>query len=256
MKAKLLLGTVITGFMGAVVMPLAAHAAVPTFQLQPFEFVGTAAECGVAGTDTVTAKWNTTMGNTAPALLLEKQGPTANCAAAGVDIVSSLEGQPVSSLTSLSFDYMDGGHCGGGAPRFNLGTNQGYAFLGCASGTQSSLGNGWTHVTFDATQIAAGLTASGVSSTATLDDLYIIFDEGTDTPVTGAGSVLIDNIGVNGQVVGSPTKPLAKDDCKNDGWKSFNPTFTNQGQCVSSVVANPNSQVRASKVMTTNLAQY
>lgn len=34
----------------------------------------------------------------------------------------------------------------------------------------------------------------------------------------------------------APTGPVSKDDCKNGGWESFtNPSFKNQGQCVSSV---------------------
>jgi hypothetical protein len=45
----------------------------------------------------------------------------------------------------------------------------------------------------------------------------------------------VTNVVVNGSVqqvqVGPPT---SKDQCKNGGWKSFNnPTFKNQGQCVS-----------------------
>ncbi|MEO8104911.1 MAG: hypothetical protein ABI602_01075, partial [Candidatus Saccharibacteria bacterium] len=34
-------------------------------------------------------------------------------------------------------------------------------------------------------------------------------------------------------------QPINKDQCKNDGWKKFNnPSYKNQGQCVSSVVSN------------------
>jgi hypothetical protein len=76
----------------------------------------------------------------------------------------------------------------------------------------------------------------------TLQDLYIIFDEGSDTPAGGTvgtpGTVHIDNISVNNQVVGSPTSASSKDDCKNNGWQSLldsnGKPFKNQGQCVSS----------------------
>jgi hypothetical protein len=34
------------------------------------------------------------------------------------------------------------------------------------------------------------------------------------------------------------TTPNTKDECKNGGWKTFNPAFKNQGQCVSSVARN------------------
>lgn len=36
--------------------------------------------------------------------------------------------------------------------------------------------------------------------------------------------------------------PSSKDECKKDGWMTFNnPTFRNQGDCVSWVQANPNA---------------
>ena len=241
MKIRLLLASIATSFMGAIALPLVASAATPAFQLQPFEFVGTAAQCGgTAGTDTVTAKWDSSTGNPAPSIQLQKLGATTNCAAAGVDIISPLEGGPLSALTELNFDYQDGGHCGAGAPRFNVQTDQGTAFLGCAGGTQTSAGDGWTHVVFSGAQLATAYAAAGISSpsTATLQDLSIIFDEGSDTPVGGtigtAGTVNIDNISVNADVVGSPTSPLNKDDCKNNGWKAFG-MFKNQGDCVSYV---------------------
>ena len=113
----------------AVVLALAltlAHAApaASSFKAKPFEFVGTAAECGgPAGTDTVTAAWVTHQGlpdaGTADhALLLEKLGATPNCAAAGAII----DGAGGITLTELGFDYRNGGHCGAGAPRYNVTT--------------------------------------------------------------------------------------------------------------------------------------
>ncbi len=245
-RIKVIIASIAASFLGALALPLVTYAApVPAFGLSPFEFVGTAEQCGgVAGTDIVTAQWDTSTGNPSPSILLQKNGPTTNCSAAGVDIVTSLEGGSLSALTELNFDYKDGGHCGAGAPRFNVQTDQGTAFLGCAGGTQTSLGNGWTHVVFTQSQLDAAYTAAGINNpaTATLQDLYIIFDEGTDTPTGGtigtAGTVIIDNISVNGQEVGSPTSPLNKDACKKDGWKSFSNGFKNQGDCVSFVATN------------------
>jgi len=232
--------TTIAGGIGVVLLATmlfsgSASAAPPPFQLHPFEFVGTVANCGVAGTDTVTAAWDNTTGNPAASIFLEKLGATSNCAAAGVDIVTPLEGGPVSAVTELNFDVKNGGHCGAGAPRFNLELNAASnAFLGCNSGgVQTDLGNGWTHVEFNAAAIAAAVVTAGGVPADTLTDLYIIFDEGTDTGPDFTGHVYIDNISVNGQVVGSPTSPLTKDDCKNNGWKNFNPAFKNQGDCVS-----------------------
>jgi hypothetical protein len=216
-------------------------AAPPPFSLQPFEFVGTVENCGVAGVDTVTAEWDNSTGNPSPSILLQKLGATANCASAGVDIITPLEGGSVSAITELNFDYEDGGHCGAGAPRFNIQSGNKVAFLGCAGGTHTDLGNGWIHVEFTPAQIAAALTTATILPTDTLDDLYIIFDEGEDTPSGGtigtSGTVHIDNISLNSDEVGSPTSPQSKEDCKKGGWQNLtdaegNP-FKNQGDCVS-----------------------
>ncbi len=210
----------------------------PAFGLQPFEFVGTVANCGVAGTDTVTAKCDNTTGNPSPSIFLQKLGATSNCAAAGVDIITPLEGQAVSNVTELNFDYKNGGHCGAGAPRFNLELNSSSnAFLGCNSvlGTRTDLGNGWTHVEFSTADIAAAVDTAGGLPTDTLTDLYIIFDEGTYTGPDFTGTVNIDNISFNNQVVGSPTS--SSDMCKSGGWKTMTDNsgnaFKNQGDCVS-----------------------
>jgi hypothetical protein len=195
------------------------------FQLQPFVFNPDNA-CAV------TAQWQN------GTIVLAKNCPTATNASAGVDIISPLEGGSISNLTELNFDYLNGGHCGAGAPRFNVVVDGNTYFLGCASGTHTDLGNGWTHVEFGPTDFAA----AGIPTTGTLEDLLIIFDEGTDTPATGLigtpGTVTIDNVSVNGQVVGDSTKPTSKDQCKNGGWMTFqDPSFKNQGQCVSYVVS-------------------
>jgi len=227
-----------------------ASAAPPPFALQPFEFVGAFEDCGPgypAGTDTVTAKWDNTTGNPGPSILLEKLGPTANCAAAGVDIVTPLEGGSVAALTELNFDFKNGGHCGAGAPRFNVQVDGNTYFLGCSGGVHTPTSNpNWTHLEFGLAQFAA----AGIPAAGTLEDVYIIFDEGSDTPTGGtigtAGTVYIDNVSVNNDVVGSPTSPLSKDDCKKGGWMNFSPAFKNQGDCVSFVATNgrnlPNGQ--------------
>lgn len=215
-------------------------AAPPAFTLQPFVYDPANACPGIQAT------WDGSTGNPAPSILLTKPCTTATVAASGVDIVTPLEGQAVGNLTELNYDYKTGEHCGAGAPRFNLqlsADGSQNAFLGCVYGTQTDLGNGWTHVEYNAAQIQTWVAAAGGNPTSTLYDLYIIFDEGTDTPVGGtigtAGLIHIDNISVNGQVIGSPTSPMTKDDCKNNGWKTLvganGGTFKNQGDCVSYV---------------------
>ena len=171
-------------------------------------------------------------------LVLAKNCTTATLASAGADIVTPLEGQDVSMLTELNFDYQNGGHCGAGAPRFNVVVAGQTYFLGCSGGVSTDLGNGWTHVVFGAAEFAA----AGIPTTGTIDDIYLIFDEGTDTATTPTigtpGTVTLDNFSVNGDVVGDTVQLTSKEQCKNGGWKNFtNPSFKNQGQCVSFVVS-------------------
>jgi hypothetical protein len=199
------------------------------------------------------SNWDNTTGNPAPSIKLIKPCPTSTIAAPYVDVYTGLEGGLLSAITELNFDYMNGGHCGAGAPRFNLVTDQGIAFLGCAGGTQTPIANtNYTHVVFTPAQLAAAYTAAGISnpSTAILQDIYIIFDEGIDTPSGGnigtPGIVNIDNISINNSVVGSPANSpspspstMGKDACKDAGYKVFQGQngqpgpFRNQGDCVS-----------------------
>ena len=195
------------------------------FTLQPFEY-------DPDNLCDVTARWQD------GEIVLAKNCPTATNAAAGVDIVTDLEGGDISELTELNFEYEGGGHCGAGAPRFNVVVDGNTYFLGCTGGTHTDLGNGWHRVEFT----AADFATAGIPTTGTLEDLMIIFDEGTDTPAGGLigtpGTITIDNISVNGEVVGDSAKPLTKEDCKNGGWMTFqDPSFKNQGQCVSFVVS-------------------
>lgn len=211
--------------------------AAPAFGVQPGVFDPNNACAGIQG------KWDNSMGNPAASILLTKPCTTSTFAASYADIVSSLEGKLVSNLTELNFDYKTGEHCGAGAPRFNLQLDQAgnqNAFLGCSSGTQTDLGNGWTHVVFSQTQIQNAIAVAGGTPTSTLYDLYIIFDEGTDTPgetIGTPGTIHIDNVSVNTAVVGSQTSPTSKNDCKNGGWQNLMGSngrgFKNQGDCVS-----------------------
>ena len=56
---------------------------------------------------------------------------------------------------------------------------------------------------------------------------------GTAAPATFGNGFLIDNLTLtSGPILVGP--PTSKDQCKNDGWKTFNnPTFKNLGDCVS-----------------------
>jgi len=159
-------------------------------------------------------------------LHLAKNCPTATDAAAYADI-TGLNGQ---TFTSASFTLANAAQCQGGSPRFNIFTSTGTFFLGCNNVTPTVNSDGTVTYTFDAATIAA---AGGQVPfpTGTMTDAWVILD------VQGAAD--LTSITVNGtSEVPAPvaTGPSTKSACKHGGWKSFtNPSFKNQGQCVSYV---------------------
>lgn len=121
-------------------------------------------------------------------LVLQKNGPTSTNAAAGADITG------VEGLDANGFGFDVSGYCGAGSPRFNLRTSDGVLhFLGCADGTltPSTTDPGWSHVTFSAAQAFPPITPG-----ATIESLELVADE--------QGQSVVDNISVDGEVVGKP----------------------------------------------------
>jgi hypothetical protein len=130
-------------------------------------------------------------------LLLVKTGPTPNFAAAGADL-KTVRGM---KLTELGFDIRSGSHCGAGAPRFNVVTEDGVThFVGCASGAVTTSSPGWRRLRFDPANPAQAFPP--IAPTSTVRSISIIFDEGQDTGPDFSGSAIIDNIDVNGTLVG------------------------------------------------------
>jgi len=192
------------------------------FGAEPFIFIGSAADCGgTAGSNIVTSAWLGGMGlpdngsnnpdgnDPHRGLLLSKNGPTANCSSAGATITGF---RPGSTLTELGFDYRNGGHCGAGAPRFNITTTAGQTyFAGCARGAQSPAPQDpteWTRVRFSATAGTvdpAGNFPPFVFGTTQVRSLSIVYDEGTETASAsdpnGIGLAVIDNIDINGRLI-------------------------------------------------------
>lgn len=83
----------------------------------------------------------------------------------------------------------------------------------------------WTNVR--ETQYGQSVPATRVVATVTLENGQVVTAE--NTILTGDPTTIYP-------VIVSPTTPTSKDQCKNNGWKTFtNPTFKNQGQCVSYV---------------------
>ena len=184
-----------------------------------------------AGTNLVAALWNTGLGcptgatSTAgpvndPAcltgdlkdkrnegLLPAKTGPTGNVAAAGARLL----GVKGIKLTELGYDLRkslnqttpNGSHCGAGAPRFNVTTDDGVThFVGCNSppGVVVSASNAWIRLRWTVAQLAAAFPP--ILPTQTVTSITIIFDEGTDTGPDFFGAAVLDNIDVNGNLVG------------------------------------------------------
>ena len=161
-------------------------------------------------------------GNGNFALYLQKLTTTATNAAAFA-VITGVEGQSFKDL-SLSWLNRDDGHCGAGAPRWNVGvtgaggTNY-RVFLGCVYANHSGdAPDGWKSDAFSHEEIVAQLLPDRVVAigttlppdfaadieAGTLTSLAIIFDEGTDTGPDFTGFVFLDNITVNTKTWTSP----------------------------------------------------
>lgn len=159
-------------------------------------------------------------------LHLAKNCATSTNASAGADI-TGLGGQ---TFQSASFTLANAAQCQGGSPRFNVTTSNGLFFLGCNNVTPTTNADGTATYTFTpATLAAAGQQVP--NPTGTINDVSVLIDV--------QGTADLSNITVNGQL----EKPVPAHqgggngngtECKKGGWKSFtNPSFKNQGQCVS-----------------------
>jgi len=142
-------------------------------------------------------------------LFLVKTGPTTNYAAAGAKLVGP--GAKGIVLTELGYDLRkstsavtpNGSHCGAGAPRFNIVTSDGVThFIGCNSpmAVMTGFSDSWIRLRWTSPGTVAFPT---FAPTATVSSLSIIFDEGTDTGPDFFGAAILDNIDVNGTLVGS-----------------------------------------------------
>lgn len=152
----------------------------------------------------VTSDWRpfSGRGEADPALLLAKLLPTSQDAAAG----ATVEGVRGLVLGELGFDVYGGGHCGAGAPRFNVTLVDGTIyFFGCAYGTHTrspTKPGTFTRIRFsdgDAfKQLATDPPWPGFGR-ARVASIEIVFDEGTDV---GSGFTALDDIDVNGELIG------------------------------------------------------
>jgi hypothetical protein len=133
-------------------------------------------------------------GGSAHGLVLQKNGPTTDLAAAGATVTGAA-GQAANK--PFGFDYKNGTYCGGGAPRFNVQASDGFHFLGgCGNATQTPIpGTGWTRVRIDPQNAAQAFPP--IDPAATIVSVSVIMDE--------QGQALLDNILVNGNaLIGKP----------------------------------------------------
>jgi hypothetical protein len=186
-------------------------------------------------------------------LLLVKTGPTSNDAAAG----AVLHGVKGITLHELGYDIRKpgpavppgtaltdprGSHCGAGAPRFNITIAGFIYFLGCNSPAPDTdtAGNGWQRLRWGTTkdlsaapQCSGGICGVGHDNPCVgpasptycdikglmVDSIEIVFDEGDDTGPDNFGAAVLDNIDVNGILVGRGPEEHANKDDESKGKK-------------------------------------
>ena len=147
-------------------------------------------------------------------LLLVKGGPTNDNASSGANIV----GVQGVVLKELGYDFRRGLHCGAGSPRFDIDTADGKSyFLGCNSPVATSTTpaattpypasatSGFVRLRWGGTSPLQAYNAStgNLETVASqVKHLSIVFDEGQDTGPDFTGMAILDNIDVNGVLVG------------------------------------------------------
>jgi hypothetical protein len=172
----------------------AAAAAAGTFTLHPSGFGehSYSAWNGQQGLPDLT-------GNQNQALYFQKMTSTATNAA-GVAVIKGFEGLPFDSLTHLEFWVGADGHCGAGAPRFDVFVQpmagpQQTVFIGCQEMTPGLTATGPSGRTFQQRSYDGPFPSLG-----TITGIAIVFDEGNDV---GQGFVYLDNIAVAAGALGN-----------------------------------------------------
>jgi hypothetical protein len=146
-------------------------------------------------------------------LVFVKSGPTANYAEPFVEL-KELKGATISELgydlrkPGTTTADVRGSQCGAEAPMFQLEMSDGHVYyVGCSSPPPTSqvpMGLGWLRLRWGAGgQVMGyqdGVTLAPVAGT--VKKAYIVFQDGQDGAPTNFGLAVIDNIDVNGSIVG------------------------------------------------------
>jgi len=110
----------------------------------------------------------------------------------------------LTKLTELGFDVRQGGHCTANSPHFVVVTSDDvtHVLTGCANGTiQTAPAQGWIRVRFDPANPAQA--SPPIAPGQSIKSIAIVLDQGPEaTPNPGGGLVVLDNIDVNGVIVG------------------------------------------------------
>ncbi|PIR41574.1 MAG: hypothetical protein COV31_00490 [Candidatus Yanofskybacteria bacterium CG10_big_fil_rev_8_21_14_0_10_46_23] len=163
-------------------------------------------------------------------------------------------------LTYLGTDYnITDDDCAGGAPRFQIKVNNKNVFVyigphpnftGCTAGWQST-GNliASPDARFDLTQLGGAFYSTHADALALLSgqavqSIQLTADAGwafADQEQTiWVNNVMINDTQFDFTLIGPPVNV---NDCKKDGWMMFNnPSFDNQGKCISYVIKNKVNQ--------------
>jgi hypothetical protein len=161
-------------------------------------------------------------------LLLVKTGPTRNVASGGV-VLNDVKNTAVKELgydirkPGVAADTR-GSHCGAGAPRFNVVTKDGRTFfIGCNSPSApvQQAGNGWLRLRWGGAVPLLGFNAKTGTLTnisgAQVKQIAIVFDEGQDAGPDTFGLAVLDNIDVNGRLIGQGPGPGKSEGGDNGG---------------------------------------
>jgi hypothetical protein len=135
-------------------------------------------------------------------LLFAKSGATSDNVA-GFATIGHL-GHP--APLEFGYDIRNGGHCGAGAPRFNVITNDNVThFIGCNSPPPTSAVSdvGWTRLRWgDKVNSIIPPAFPAFLPGNTIMSVQMVFDEGIDTGPDFSGAVILDNIDINAVLVG------------------------------------------------------
>lgn len=182
-------------------IPVIALAATLVLKAAPWEY-------DPGNTRTVVGKWVDNLGlqddtgTGMSGLLLSKNTNTSTNSAAG----ASIKGVKNLNLTELGYDLRNGGHCGAGAPRFDVITNDNVDhFVGCTYMTSTPNGSGWTTKRMNSADLQnPAKVFPPIASGASVKTIDVVFDEGTDTGPDNSGLAILDNIDVNGVIMTKP----------------------------------------------------